>query len=54
VYGTLLRAGLNYVVMTTIVKNKREILLNPKGNKIWSCSTMQSMNTESITWALAK
>ena len=54
VYGTLLGAGLNYVVMTTIVTNKREILLNPEGSNIWSGSTLQSMNTEAITWALAK
>lgn len=54
VYGTLLGAALNYVVMTTIVTNKREILLSPEGNNIWSGSTLQSMNTEAITWALAK
>lgn len=54
IYGTLLGAGLNYVVMTTIVTNKREILLDPVGNSVWSGSTLQSMNTQAITWALAK
>ena len=54
IYGTLLGAGLNYVVMTTIVTNKREILLDPKGNSVWSGSTIQSLNTQAVTWALAK
>ena len=54
VYATLLGAGLNYAVMTIIVTNQREILLNPEGNSIWSGSTIQSFNTQAITWALAK
>ncbi|KAJ5751908.1 hypothetical protein N7520_008825 [Penicillium odoratum] len=54
VYGTLLGAGLNYAVMTIIVTNEREILLNSTGNAIWSGSTLQSMNSQAITWALAK
>jgi hypothetical protein len=54
IYGTLLGAGLNYVVMTSIVTNKREILLNPEGNSIWSGSLIQSLNTQAVTWALAK
>jgi OPT family oligopeptide transporter len=54
VYGTLLGAGLNYAVMTTIVTNEREILLDPVGSAIWSGSTLQSMNSQAITWALAK
>ncbi|KAF6807186.1 peptide transporter mtd1 [Colletotrichum musicola] len=54
IYGTLLGAGLNYAVMTTIVSNQREILLDSKGNNVWSGSTMQSLNSQAITWALAK
>lgn len=54
VYGTLLGAALNYVVMTTIVTNKREILLDPEGNNVWSGGTIQSFNTQAVTWALAK
>ncbi|KAF9873385.1 peptide transporter mtd1 [Colletotrichum karsti] len=54
IYGTLLGAGLNYAVMTTIVNNQREILLDPKGTNVWSGSTMQSLNSQAITWALAK
>ncbi|KAF7588561.1 hypothetical protein BBP40_005516 [Aspergillus hancockii] len=54
IYGTLLGAGLNYVVMTTIVSNQREILLDPVGNNVWSGATIQNLNTQAITWALAK
>lgn len=54
IYGTLLGAAFNYAVMTTIVSNQREILLDPVGNNVWSGSTMQSLNSQAITWALAK
>ncbi|KAJ5552683.1 OPT peptide transporter Mtd1 [Penicillium frequentans] len=54
IYGTLLGAGLNYAVMSTIVSSQREILLDPEGNSIWSGSTLQSMNSQAITWAMAK
>lgn len=54
IYGTLLGAGLNYAVMTTIVTNQREILLDPAGNSVWSGSTVQSLNSQAITWALAR
>ncbi|KAJ0412960.1 OPT oligopeptide transporter protein-domain-containing protein [Aspergillus carlsbadensis] len=54
VYGTLLGAALNYVVMTTIVTNQREILLDPIGNNVWSGSTVQSLNSQAVTWSLAK
>ncbi|KAH8752997.1 peptide transporter MTD1, partial [Diaporthe sp. PMI_573] len=54
IYGTLLGAALNYVVMTTIVTNEREVLLDPVGTNVWSGSTVQSLNSQAITWALAK
>ncbi|KAF7176115.1 hypothetical protein CNMCM7691_001591 [Aspergillus felis] len=54
IYGTLLGAGLNYAVMTTIVSNQRDILLDPAGNSVWSGSTVQSLNSQAITWALAR
>ncbi|KAG2421023.1 hypothetical protein HFD88_000639 [Aspergillus terreus] len=54
IYGTLLGAALNYVVMTTIVTNQREILLDPIGNNVWSGSTVQSLNSQAVTWSLAK
>ncbi|KAF3055189.1 Glutathione transporter 1 [Daldinia childiae] len=54
IYGTLLGAGLNYAVMTIIVNSQREILLDPQGNNIWSGSIVQSLNSQAVTWALAK
>ncbi|KAF4840159.1 Oligopeptide transporter 4 [Colletotrichum siamense] len=54
IYGTLLGAALNYAVMTTIVTNQREVLLDPIGTIVWSGSSMQSLNSQAITWALAK
>ncbi|KAF2220146.1 peptide transporter MTD1 [Elsinoe ampelina] len=54
VYASLLGAALNYTVMTIIVTNQREILLDPKGNNVWSGSTVQSLNSQAVTWALAK
>ncbi|KAL4757804.1 OPT family oligopeptide transporter [Aspergillus foveolatus] len=54
VYGTLLGAALNYVVMITIVTSQREILLDPIGNNVWSGSLVQSLNSQAITWSLAK
>ncbi|CAG7988873.1 unnamed protein product [Penicillium salamii] len=54
IYGTLLGAALNYVVMTIIVTNEREVLLDPVGTNVWSGSSLQSMNSQAITWALAK
>ncbi|KAJ4165869.1 hypothetical protein LMH87_007479 [Akanthomyces muscarius] len=53
IYGTLLGAGLNYAVMTSIVTSQREVLLDPIGTNVWSGSTMQSLNAQAITWALA-
>ncbi|KAI2465651.1 putative OPT peptide transporter Mtd1 [Annulohypoxylon bovei var. microspora] len=54
IYGTLLGAGLNYAVMTSIVNSQREILLDPSGNNVWSGSIVQSLNSQAVTWALAK
>ncbi|KAI2638736.1 putative OPT peptide transporter Mtd1 [Hypomontagnella submonticulosa] len=54
IYGTLLGAGLNYAVMTSIVNNQREILLDPAGNNVWSGAFIQSLNSQAVTWALAK
>ncbi|EGX93558.1 OPT peptide transporter Mtd1 [Cordyceps militaris CM01] len=53
IYGTLLGAGLNYAVMTSIVTSQRAVLLDPLGTNVWSGSAMQSLNAQAITWALA-
>ena len=54
IYGSLLGAYLNYAVMSVIVSSKRAILLDPEGNNTWSGSTIQSFNSEAVTWSLAK
>ncbi|CAO1638262.1 unnamed protein product [Sympodiomycopsis kandeliae] len=54
IYASLLGAAFNYVVMESIVKNQREILLDPIGNATWSGSYIQSFNSSAITWSLAK
>ncbi|EME47911.1 hypothetical protein DOTSEDRAFT_146951 [Dothistroma septosporum NZE10] len=54
IYATLLGAAFNYVVMTVIVNAKKTILLDSQGNNIWSGAWMQSLNSQAITWALAK
>lgn len=54
IYATLLGAGLNYAVMTVIVTSKRAILLDPEGNNVWSGSQMQNLNSQAVTWALAR
>lgn len=42
------------VVMVSIVDSRRDILLNPQGNNIWSGQYVQSLNSAAVTWSLAK
>ena len=42
------------VVMISITGAQREILLNPTGNNIWSGQGVQLLNSNAITWSLAK
>ena len=42
------------VVMISITGAQREILLNPTGNNIWSGQVVQALNSNAITWSLAK
>jgi hypothetical protein len=52
-YGTILGAVVNYVVMNSIVSSQREILLDPIGTNVWSGANVQSLNSNAVTWALA-
>ncbi|KIM46796.1 hypothetical protein M413DRAFT_440366 [Hebeloma cylindrosporum] len=54
VWGTILGAVINYVVMVSVVDSQREILLNPLGNNVWSGQETQSLNSAAVTWSLAK
>ena len=40
--------------MVSITGAQREILLNPTGNNIWSGQVVQALNSNAITWSLAK
>jgi hypothetical protein len=42
------------VVMISITGAQRDILLNPTGTNIWSGQAVQSLNSNAITWSLAK
>lgn len=54
VWGTILGAIVNYVVMVSVVDAQREILLSPTGTNVWSGQTTQSLNSAAVTWSLAK
>ncbi|KAI0316557.1 oligopeptide transporter [Amylostereum chailletii] len=53
-WGTIIGAIVNYVVMVSIVTAQREVLLDPIGTNVWSGQTVQSLNSNAVTWALAK
>ncbi|KIK91682.1 hypothetical protein PAXRUDRAFT_830625 [Paxillus rubicundulus Ve08.2h10] len=50
IVGTLVGAILNYVLMNSIIDNRREILLSVEGTNIWSGQQPQSFNSQAITW----
>ncbi|GAA6017890.1 hypothetical protein JCM10207_003489 [Rhodosporidiobolus poonsookiae] len=53
--GTVIGGILQIVIMKEIIKNQRDILLDPVGTNIWSGQNVQSFNSQAITWgALAK
>jgi OPT family oligopeptide transporter len=48
--GTIIGCLFNYIVNDTVVKNEREILLDPVGNQFWNGNTPQTINSAAITW----
>ncbi|KAJ2917485.1 hypothetical protein MD484_g2956, partial [Candolleomyces efflorescens] len=54
IWGALLGAAVNYVVMISVVTAQREILLSPTGTNVWSGQTPQRLNSAAVTWSLAK
>ena len=40
--------------MVAITGSQRELLLEPTGNNVWSGVNVQSLNSEAITWSLAR
>ncbi|KAG6330638.1 hypothetical protein ID866_8453 [Astraeus odoratus] len=53
-WGTIFGAAINYVVMVSIVKSQRAVLLSPEGTNVWSGQAVQSVNSDAVTWSLAK
>lgn len=43
--GTVSGACINYILMTSIITNQREILLSIEGSNIWSGQVIQSFNS---------
>lgn len=43
--GTIFGAILNYILMTSITTNQREVLLSIEGTNIWSGQVIQSFNS---------
>ena len=54
VWGTVLGAFINYVVMISIVNTHRDLLTGTNGNYAWSGQLFQSLQTQATTWALAR
>jgi len=50
IIGTVVGAILNWVMMNSIVKNQREILLSVEGTNIWSGQNVQTYNAQAIAW----
>lgn len=48
--GTVLGALLNYIVMNSVVKNERDILLSNEGTRVWNGQQIQSFNANAILW----
>lgn len=40
--------------MVSVVDRQRDILLSPTGTNVWSGQLSQSLNSEAVTWSLAK
>ncbi|KAJ5348698.1 hypothetical protein MYU51_015115 [Penicillium brevicompactum] len=53
IYGCMLGAAINYVIMNYIVSSHRDLLIEGNGNSFWSGAVVQSYNTKAASWALA-
>ena len=40
--------------MISVVDSQRKILISPTGTNVWSGQVVQSLNSDAVTWALAK
>ncbi|KAH9972971.1 oligopeptide transporter [Lactifluus volemus] len=54
IWGTIIGAIVNYVVMISVTGAQRDHLLDPIGSNVWSGQVVQGLNSEAVTWSLAK
>ncbi|KAI6039134.1 OPT oligopeptide transporter protein-domain-containing protein [Pisolithus marmoratus] len=50
VIGTLFGAVVNFVLMNSIINNRRDILLSVQGSNVWSGQQVQQYNSQAIAW----
>lgn len=53
-WGTFLGAVVNYVIMVSVVNSQRDTILSPTGTNVWSGQVIQTLNSNAVTWSLAK
>ncbi|KAL4079664.1 OPT oligopeptide transporter protein-domain-containing protein [Scleroderma citrinum] len=54
VWGTVLGVAVNYAVMVSIVNSERDTLLSSTGTNVWSGQVVQGLNSNAVTWSLAR
>ena len=42
------------VIMVSVVNSQRDTLLSPTGTNVWSGQVIQTLNSNAVTWSLAK
>jgi len=42
------------VVMVSVVNSQRDTILSPTGTNVWSGQVIQTLNSNAVTWSLAK
>ena len=42
------------VTMVSVVNSQRDAILSPTGTNVWSGQVVQSLNSNAVTWSLAK
>ncbi|KAK0471706.1 OPT oligopeptide transporter [Armillaria novae-zelandiae] len=48
--GAVICAILNYIIMKVVINANRDILLSIQGTNVWSGASIQSFNSDAITW----
>ena len=53
-YATIVGSYLGWGILSVLVKNKHDILLDPIGDNQWSGSHLQTMNSQAVEWSLSR